>query len=199
MKKLSSLMLAATILIGANAFAGPKLTKGNLGFLKGQAKVAVEFDYSKLGVGKYKSEEDYINKKVAEYNKDEPGRGDKWKESWFNDRPTRFEPKFLELFNESSPNTKAEKGADRDYVMVVKTTFVEPGYNIGVSKMPAYVNFTIVFYKKDDRNNSLAEILMTKVPGSQFAGFDFDTGTRISESYAKGGKDLGKFLAKSVK
>jgi hypothetical protein len=37
------------------------------------------------------------------------------------------------------------------------------------------------------------------VPGAQAMGFDYDTGTRIAESYAKGGKMLAGFITKSTK
>ncbi|GIV34138.1 MAG: hypothetical protein KatS3mg031_1673 [Chitinophagales bacterium] len=200
MKTIGYFLFSVFIIMGVGSvYAGPKLTKGNLAFLKGQKNISVEFDYSNVAVGKFKAEEDYIKKKTEEYNKKEPGRGDKWKESWYNDRPSRFEPKFLELFNENSDGLKAEKGGSAEYVMVVKTTYIDPGYNVGVSKKPAYANFKVEFFKANDRGNPLAEIIMLNVPGSQFGGFDFDTGTRISECYGKGAKDLARFIAKSVK
>jgi hypothetical protein len=36
-------------------------------------------------------------------------------------------------------------------------------------------------------------------PGRTFGGNDYDTGTRIQESYAVAGKGLGKFIDKEVK
>ncbi len=37
------------------------------------------------------------------------------------------------------------------------------------------------------------------VPGSQAMGFDYDTGTRIAEAYAKGAKMLAGFISKKIK
>ena len=45
----------------------------------------------------------------------------------------------------------------------------------------------------------LAVLELKGMPGSQAFGMDFDTGTRISESYAKAGKELAKYFEKSAK
>lgn len=52
-----------------------------------------------MGVGKFKDEADFVNKKKSEYNKKENGRGDKWEKSWIADRELRYQPHFEELFN----------------------------------------------------------------------------------------------------
>ena len=35
-------------------------------------------------------------------------------------------------------------------------------------------------------------------PGTTFMGYDFDTGLRISEAYAKAGKEIAGYLAKKA-
>jgi len=35
-------------------------------------------------------------------------------------------------------------------------------------------------------------------PGTTFTGYDYDTGLRIAEAYAKCGKSLGAFLSKKA-
>src|SRR5690606_1491496 len=82
--KIKIIILASFgVLIGFASFAQKiKVTSGDLGFLKGQTTINVEYNYDNMGVGKFDKEEDYINQKVEDYNKKEAGRGDKWKESW---------------------------------------------------------------------------------------------------------------------
>jgi len=45
----------------------------------------------------------------------------------------------------------------------------------------------------------IAKISIDDVAGQTFGGYDFDTGVRLQESYAKAGKELGKFLRKKLK
>ncbi len=73
--------------------------------------------------------------------------------------------------------------------------FTEPGFNVGVMRMPAYTNMEAQFVKTGTTAEE-AVITMTKAPGADAMGFDYDAGARISESYAKAGKSLGAFLEK---
>lgn len=200
MKKLSALFL----LVGLVAFSmnaqKVQLKKGSLNFLKGVKTVNLEYDYSTMGVGKYKRESDYVNEKVKKYNADEPGKGDKFKEGWISSRSNRYQPKFEELINKELGKTGMKLSDDMseaDVTLTVVTTFTEPGFNIGIMKKPAACNFRYVF--TDNNGKVLAELTQVNVPGSQFAGFDYDAGSRIAESYAKGGKSLGKTMYKVVK
>lgn len=84
---------------------------------------------------------------------------------------------------------------DAPYTLVVKTIFTEPGFNVGVMRMPAYTNMEASFVKTGTTTYE-AVITMMKAPGADAMGFDYDAGARISESYAKAGKSLGAFLQK---
>ena len=170
-------------------------------FLKGESNLNVEFDYSDMSVGKFESEEDYVNKKVEEYNKDEAGRGDKWHESWLGARERVYQPKFMELLNKglAKNGISAAEGAEAKYTLIVHTTFTEPGFNVGVVSQAAAVSFEYIFVETANRGTVVAKYTQAKVPGAQAMGMDFDTSTRISESYAKGGKMLAGFIAKSLK
>lgn len=173
-----------------------KVESGDLSFLKNIKTFKVSYDFTGMKVGK-KTEDEYLNDKAARYDKDEPGRGGKFKESWFRDRETRFYPKFEELFNEhgSKAGLKISR-TEGEGEMVVHTTFTEPGYNVGVSRMNASINL-MVHFKKD--GTELAKVSVTGAPGQTFGGYDFDTGVRIAEAYAKAGKELAQFLSKSLK
>ena len=201
--KIFKTVFAALLVLGVtSAFAQKiKVTEGDLGFLKGQTEVLVEYDYSSMAVGKFDKEEDYVAKKVAEYNEKEPGRGDSWKESWEADREGRFHPKFEELLNNYTSKANCnfdQTNINAKYTLILKTTFTEPGWNIGISRRDAMINVEVIFVETANPDNKLAVIEMTNVPGRDALGNDYDTGYRISEAYAKCGKSLGALLVKKV-
>jgi hypothetical protein len=178
------------------------LRSGDLSVLSGQKTVNVEYDYSEFGVGKFATEKEYVDKKTAEYNGKEAGKGDAWQKSWVDDRKNRYEPKFEELFNKGMEDkglTAVQAGPDAAYTFIVRTKFVEPGFNVGVMRKNAYVDYEIDLVESANKSSKVAEIAMRNVPGGQFGGFDFDTGVRIAESYAKAGKSLAAFLDKKLK
>lgn len=170
-----------------------KLVNGDLAPLKDQKELNVEFTYDHLSVGK-DSEEDYIRKKTAEYNKKEDGKGDTWAKAWKDDRPTRYEPKFDSLFNDNG-DMKAGSFPNAKYTMIFHTTFIEPGFNVGVARKNSYIDAEATIVETADRNKVVAKISIEDAPG-RMMGFDFDTGMRIMESYAVTGKKLAKFIAK---
>jgi len=178
-----------------------KVFEGNLDALKGEKELHIQYDYSDMTVGKY-SEEKYVDKKVKEKNKDEAGEGDTWHGKWVADRSERFEPKFEELINKFLDG-KIKAGSDEDYAdakytLIVKTTHTEPGWNVGVSRRPAHINVEYWIVETANRETVKAKARMEKIPGQDAMGFDFDTGLRLQEAYAKAGKELGKFLTKKV-
>jgi hypothetical protein len=187
----------ALLLFGSTSFAQKiKVESGNIKALSGLTELTIEYDYSDLNVGKFEVEDDYINKRVAELNEEEAGTGDSWKVKWFEDRSARFEPKFEELFSKYANSIKSGQDVDADVVMNVHTTFVEPGWNAGIMRRSAFLNLEFTFTKAGEE---LVVITMMKCPGSDAMGFDFDTGYRISEGYAKAGKSMGKYLMKNLK
>lgn len=174
-----------------------KLVEGDLSVLKGQSGIKTIFSYDDMSVGKFPKEADYIAKKKADYNAKEAGSGDKWEKAWVDDRKERFEPQFRELFSKyGEMSTVAD---DAPYTLIFKTTKTEPGWNIGVSRSPAYIDGEAWIVKSDSPDKAIAKIIITKSPGRDFAGFDYETGARLSEAYAKAGKELGAFIKKNAK
>ena len=177
------------------------VVKGNCSFLKDVKNINVEYDYSDMAVGKFDKEADYVKQKVDENNEKEAGKGDKWKASWEGSRQRVYAPKFEELFNKTLAKTGQNIGQEREdakYTLIVKTTFTEPGFNIGIVKQSAAVSFEYIFVETGT-DNVIAKFTQAKVPGAQAMGYDFDGSTRISESYAKGGKMLAGYIYKQVK
>lgn len=197
-----SLIMAGAILVAftTGAFAQKIKVKGDMKFMKEVKVLDLEFTYDDMSVGKYDNEEDYLAERVAKRNEDEPGKGDEWRESWVNDREERFEPKFEELFNKylSDEGIKAERGMnDAAYKAVIHTTHTEPGFNVGVMRRPAHINAEVMFINKET-GETVATMNLDKVPGQDAMGYDFDTGFRLQESYAKLGKAIGKYIVKKV-
>jgi len=173
-----------------------KTTEGDVSALKSESSVNIEFTYDNISVGKFAKEEDYIKKKTDEYNSKEPGRGDTWAKSWISDRQARYEPKFIDLFTLSSGMTVKK---DAKYTMIFKTKSIEPGYNIAGGMMiggrkNAQVDAELWIVETADRSKTIAVITVENAPGGTWGGYDYDTGTRIAESYAISGKRLGKYI-----
>ncbi len=197
MKPLRLIAATALLLASAMAFAQKAhLEDGNLNMLKGIKKINVKFDYSNMEVGK-KTEKEYIEDKMEAYNKKEAGRGEKWAKDWVSDRTRRFEPKFLELFNDNG-DIKGGNFPTEKYTMIFHTIFTEPGFNVGVTRKNAYIDAEILIVETANEGKALAKISISDVPGRTAFGGDYDTGLRIEEAYAKAGKQIAKFLEKNA-
>lgn len=168
-----------------------KTREGNVDALKNETTINIEFTYDNMSVGKFDNEQDYIKKKTDEYNKKEAGKGDKWAKDWVADREGRFEPKFIELFTEYSKMTESSKAK---YTLIFHTTSTEPGFNVGVMRKNAYIDAEVLIVETANRSNVIAKLTVDNAPGRDVFGYDFDTGERLKEAYAKAGKSLGKYI-----
>lgn len=173
-----------------------KLTEGDLGPLKGQTSIKTEFKYD-MSVGKFDKEDDYIAQKKKELNEKEPDRGDSWEKNWKADRQDRFEPQFRELFSKHSEMSTT--GDNAKYTLIFKTVHTEPGFNVHVMSKPAYIDAEAWIVEAQDPNKVIAKITITKALGRDVFGFDYETGLRLQEAYAKAGKELGGFIRKNAK
>lgn len=197
MKKISLLIIAGLFLGLSPATHAQKtaLKSGSLASLNTLSEIRVEYTYDNMMVGKYK-ETEYVNKKVEEYNKKEPGKGDQWKQDWVNDREVKFQPRFQDAFNNFcnilGVNFKIGPNAGGKYRMVVHTTFTEPGFNIYMTSKNASINAEVTFF--DESNSEMAKVTITNSPGSGFFELDYDTGIRIQEAYANAGRSLAAFI-----
>ena len=198
---MKSFIFMALISLLATGVEAQKIAvkSGKIDFLKNEKSIAVSFTYEDLKVGK-DSEAAYIAKKKKEADEKNPGSGDSWHQAWVNDRSARYEPKFIELFNEqmSAKNgITIGKEAGGKYLMKINTFFTEPGFNIGISRKPAIVSVLVTF--TDETGATVATISVDNSSAASFGGFDFDAAYRIQESYAKAGRELAKFLIKNLK
>lgn len=197
MKSMKLIMLLGIIFL-AGSVSAQKITvkSGSLSGLKGVDKIKMVYDYSNLGVGDFANEDDYIVKRMEESENKTPGSGAAWKEKWFADRAKQYEPKFEELLSKYLPEIKLGKEVESDVVMNVHTTFIEPGFNVGVMRRPAFINLTVTVTKA---GSEMAVIDLLKSPGADAMGFDYDSAYRIAEAYAKAGKSLSGYIKKQIK
>lgn len=198
MKKITSVFaILAFSLFTLQADAQKIKTKeGDPSVLKNEANVNIEFTYDNISVGKFADEKDYIKKKTDEYNAKEPGRGDIWAKNWIADRQNRYEPKFIDLYMITS-NKSVSKEAK--YTLIFKTKSIEPGYNIAGGMMiggrkNASLDAELWIVETANRSKTVAVITIDNAPGGTWGGYDYDTGTRIAESYAISGKKLAKYI-----
>lgn len=187
----SFLLVAATTTSYAQKI---KLIEGKLPNLANEKTINLEYGYNNMAVGKYDKEADYVREKTEEYNKKEPGRGDNWAKSWVADRENRFQPKFEELFMKYSDMTFS---SEAKYTIIFNTTFMEPGFNIGITRKNATMSGDALIVETANKSKILAKISVDKAPGGALWGTDLDTGTRIAETYATAARALAKFVKKN--
>ena len=201
MKKISILLLIGLFFTAGGSIFAQKIKSGSLDALKGQNIVNLQYDYSDMAVGKFKQEADYVAKRTEDMNKKEAGSGDKWAEAWVNDRSARFHPMFEKNFNgkASQCGITGKEDPSAEYTLIIKTIFTEPGYNVGISRMNAYINMIVELVKTSDPTNILAEIEYKKVQSVNMGGYDFDTGGRIQSCYDRAGDGIGKLVCKAIK
>lgn len=190
------LLLVATAAVAQKK----KVESGDYKNLAGVTEFNVEFDYSNIKVAKFDNEEDFLADKMKK--REEKGKDEDFRKNWFADREARYEPKFLESFNKRFDNgaVKADKGlTSAKYTMKVKTEWIQPGYNVGISRQNAEVTATITFYETANPSNVVLKLRMERSPGVAGMGMDFNSGDRIAESYAKMAKELANDIRKKAK
>lgn len=199
MKKL----LVASLILFLSVSGYPqkiKLKKGKFKKLKGITEYNLVFDYSNLEIPKYDSEEAFLADKMKKRDEKKPGSGKEFKQSWFNDRKERFEPKFIESFNKrfKKQEIKASKNlSSAKHTIKVHTTKMYAGYNVGIWRHNAEINVTITIYKTSNPSNILLSGTIKKVQGQGAFGNDYNSGYRISECYAKLAKVLVKYIKRA--
>lgn len=204
MKKIKVFMIVLTAVgVMTTSFAQKiKVKSGEISAIKGQTSINIEYDYEGMAVGKFETQEDYVEKKMTEYDEKEPGKGQKFKDSWYLAQKERFPNKFEQLMNDGFEKLGikvSQNNTEAKYTFIVKTTFTEPGFNVGVMRRPAFTNIILKIVETTNKDNVVCEISSDANPGQDFAGFDFDASYRIAESYAKCAKSLAKVMSKQLK
>jgi hypothetical protein len=182
-----------------------KLVSGDAAAIKGKS-IKVVMNYDGMIVSKYKmafgkkiSEAEFIKNKSEDLNKKEAGKGDAWAKKWEEDKASRYAQSFITKYNEDGKkklNTSAST-TEGELTLEIKTTYMEPGYFIGIDKAPAILNMTLTF--KNAAGAPVLVLSMEKVAGQAFGFGDVDTGARIAEGYEKCAKEAIKIIEKKAK
>lgn len=190
-----------TLLFVSSFAMAQKMTvlSGDFKNLKGISEYNLVFDYSNLKVDKFDTEEEFLADKMKK--REEKGTDEDFKKSWFSDRQERYEPKFIESFNKRfDGQIKADKNlASAKHTALVKTTWLYPGYNVGVMRQPAKLDAIITVTEKTNPSNVLLSVRYEKALGNGAMGYDFNSGYRISEAYAKLAKEFAAHINKKAK
>jgi len=200
MKKQFTILFVLITALGFSQKA--KVLEGDFKNLKGISEYNLVFDYTDVAIPKYKSEEEFLKDKMKKRDDKEPGTGQKFKDSWFADRENKYEPKFIESFNKRFDNEEVKVGRDLksvEYTMRIHTTGLYAGYNVGISRKNAWINAVITVYKNDQPDKAILVVNYTKAEGGGAMGYDYDSGYRISECYAKLAKTFAKTILKKSK
>lgn len=197
MKKFTTLALILLLSITA---IGQKLSvlDGNLKNLKDIKVYTMEFDYTNVQIPKFDNEEDFLKDKMTKREDKKAGDGERFKKSWFDDRPNRYHPKFIESFNKRFDDSAVKvQEATADYTMKIHTTKLYPGYNVGIVRHNAEIDVTITVFETGNDSNVLFSGSYKNAQGGGGAfGYDYNSGYRISECYAKIAKTFSKDLKK---
>ncbi|RTY93910.1 hypothetical protein [Flavobacterium sp. GT3R68] len=172
---------------------------GDFKNLKGISEYNLTFDYSNLKVDKFATEEEFLADKMKK--REEKGTDEDFKKSWFSDREERYEPKFIESFNKRFDNgaVKVAKNSPSNYTLNVKSVWIYPGYNVGVMRSSSKLDTVVTVFETANPGNVLISLKYDKALGSGAAGFDYNSGYRISEAYAKLAKEFAFDLKSKTK
>lgn len=180
------------------------VVSGNYKSLKTVSEYNLVFDYSDLTVTDFESEEAYLQKTMLEKEQAKPGNARVFREEWFSDRAYRYEPRYIQAFNEYFKKGEVKVIKDRPdlpYTMKVHTTEIYPGYNNGFTRKSGNLEVTISVFKTENAENILFSANITDVE-CNYAGdkatledFDFHQGERIAYGYW----NLAKFFAKKLR
>lgn len=197
MKKLVAIILL--LFIASSSFAQKaKVKKGKWKTLKDIPEYLVEFDYSNVEIANYESEEAFLKDKMQVREDKKEGNGERFKKSWFADRQNKYEPQFIDFFNNYHEDFQVKvsnQNENANYIMKIQTTFIYPGYNVGVWREDSKLRVTVTIYPIENPNNILFSANIKGVNGGGAKGFDFNSGDRIAYAYAL----LANYIAKKIR
>lgn len=171
-----------------------KILSGDLKNLKDITEYNCTFDYKDMEVNGYESEEAFLKDKIDKRKKYDDGKDLKGKAAaferdWFEDRKNKYEPGFINYFNEllEEKKVKATTNPEAKYTLNVKTTWIYPGYEVA-SVEPAKISAIITIYETTNPSNVLLVIEFDKSIG---VVKDYRAqGDRIKGAYEKLAKNL---------
>jgi hypothetical protein len=193
------LLRLLTILLILFSFpaSAQKLISGSLKGLKGQKSYGIRFTYDSMIVGEDMPEERYLANKKNDWDSREPGKGDEFVRQWFDHRQSYYEPAFIRKFEEFSELKL--KDTDAKYTLIVKTKYIEGGWNIGIGDHPGEVGGEMWIVESANLSHVIARVKFYGLRGNISIGGDFGMTRRIESAYETAGRWLGNFMRKKVR
>ncbi len=190
------------------------ILEGELGFLRGQKEIHIQFDYENIAIDGAGTEKQYRQRKIEYLNNKEAGRGDKFERTWKQFRLDYFEPKFTETFVKYSK--LAVNNENATYSLIFRATrfedqalLVPPNEEAKPTNKLALMDGEAWIVDRNNPDKALVKIAMKKIPGRDYvmAGGSYNSSTmanydvrvRLSFTYAKAGKELGSYIAEKIK
>lgn len=186
MRALIFLLLTASA-VSAQRF---EVMSGDFKLLKTIQEYNVSFDYKDMEIHGYESEEAFVEKKASK-EKDRPEVAKAFVDNWYNDRTTKYEPRFIAYFNDKFPDGEVKVAPDPTlkYTMNVKTVWLYPGYGMGPSGKPSKITAIVTVFETANPSNILLQVKFEKAIG--FESHDPNKpGERISGAYEKIAKNV---------
>ena len=87
-------------------------------------------------------------------------------------------------------------GAEADYTMIINTTFIEPGYNVGISSKRPEAAMDVSIVAKDNPDKVLAKFEITKAPGGSMFGSGYSFKDRVGGCYENAASRLASYFLK---
>lgn len=182
------------------SFAQQKIVQGSFKALTDIKDYHVVFDYTDIKVAHFKDEEDFLKDKMG---KREGEKAEEFKRKWFADRESNYEPKFIAYFNKRMKKAEVAmaKNPDAQYTLLLKTTWIYPGYNVGIGKEEAKISAVLTVYETANPTNVVLVVSYDKSPGLEPAPDTnaYDPGNRIAGAYEKLAKNFTMQLIRFVK
>lgn len=170
------------------------ILSGDLKDLKGISEYYCTFDYKDMEVNGFESEEAFLKDKIdkrKQYDngQDLKGKAIAFEKEWYEDRQNKYEPAFVNYFNEQleSKNVLAGINPKSKYTLNVKTTWIYPGYEVAQVE-PAKISAVISIFETANPSNVIVVIAFDKSIGIVK---DYrEQGDRIKGAYEKLAKSL---------
>lgn len=201
MRKLISTAAILMLIVTLGFAQKMKVISGDFTFLEGQETVVTKLDFSEVTFyNDNLSEQEYIDKRVKEIEEKDPGESAAWVEDWELFKNERFLEKFTTVATENSKaNIQFVTEGNSPYTLIVKATWIYPGWFGGVMKQHAKISTLLQFVESGNPDNILLAIEADKAPGDiAFVGIP-NNNDRIAEGFAKTGKSLVRLIDKKLK
>ena len=174
--------------------------EGDIDNIKGISNYSIVFEYSSdLEIPNYNSEKDFLEFQVNKREKKETGSGEKFRKLWFENRINIYEPKFIEQFNlfklKKRKINVGKNNANASHIMVVKISFIYPGYDVGVYEEEAKLGVKITVHKNQDPDNILYSTKTFRIHGNGESHTEYD---RVMTAYSELGRWTSKFFCRKT-